>query len=188
MDHDGEATSDLAVSPRPHYEDLAEGDSLIPSFSKVQNTLGGGQTKGNLDHELLENQEVKYVGVMNRNKEEVVYSPKLTNLLYLLEENDQHMQRVHAEFEDLVDSIAGIKKKSEVGFEGTCTIRTEEIVESLIKLTSANNDQLGHSGNLNSLSQIEYGIRVLRRLVERENIERDTPVTEWETEDWIKFE
>lgn len=128
------------------------------------------------------------MGVMNRGKEEVVYAPKLTGLLEQLEENPQHMYRVHAEFEDLVDSIAGIKKKSEIGFEGTCTIRTEEIVDSLIKLTSSNNDQLGHSGNLDSLSQIEYGIRVLRRLVERENIERDTPATEWDTNDWLKFE
>ena len=54
VDHDGEATSDLAVSPRPHYEDLPEGDSLIPSFSRPLNTLGG-PTKGNLDQELMEN-------------------------------------------------------------------------------------------------------------------------------------
>ncbi len=29
---------------------------------------------------------------------------------------------------------------------------------------------------------------MLRRLIERENIEWGTPATEWETEHWIKFE
>ncbi len=62
------------------------------------------------------------------------------------------MKKVHDEFEDLVDSIATIKKKSEIGFEMTCTIHPSEIVDSLIKLTSANNDIVGHSVKMNALS------------------------------------
>lgn len=38
------------------------------------------------------------------------------------------------------------------------------------------------------MGQIEYGIRVLRRLIERENIELDTPATGWDTKDWLKYE
>ena len=60
------------------------------------NTMGAPLPKPNLDHELMENQEVKFVGTMNRSKEEVVYAPKLKNLLDLLEENEQHLYRVHA--------------------------------------------------------------------------------------------
>ncbi len=75
--HDGEEIS-AENTPR-HQEELAEGDSLIPSFSK-RNSVAPG-TPINLDKELMENQDVKYVGMVTRIKEEVIYAPKLMMVL-----------------------------------------------------------------------------------------------------------
>jgi hypothetical protein len=72
-----------------------------------------------------------------------------------------------------------IKKKSEIGFNGKNTLDTKEILKSLIKLTDID-------------SEIEKDLRktslkILRKIVEMENKDLNTPSAYWDTDDWDKY-
>ena len=86
---------------------------------------------------------------------------------------------VELEFQQLVKSIVFIKKKSELGFNGKNTLDTKEILKSLIKLTDIDSD-------------IEKGLRktsfkILRKVVEMENKDHNTPSAYWDNDDWGKY-
>lgn len=77
-------------------------------------------------------------------------------------------------------SIIFIRKKSDIGFEGKNTLETKDILKSLIALTDVNSDI---DKDLRRTS-----LKILRKTIEMENKELTTPASEWDTDDWIKFE
>lgn len=84
------------------------------------------------------------------------------------------------EFEELIISIIFIKKKSEMGFEGKNTLESKDIIKSLIKLTDVQSDID------KDLRQV--ALKILRKAIEMENKEFQTPAAKWDTDDWIKYE
>ena len=105
---------------------------------------------------------------------------KLKAMMKSASESDEVRIEFEREFEQLILSIIFIKKKSEIGFEGINTLETKDILKSLISLTDVNSDI---DKDLRRTS-----LKILRKTIEMENKELTTPATQWDTDDWIKFE
>ena len=93
--------------------------------------------------------------------------------------SEEVKNEVELEFQQLIFSIMYIKKKSELGFNGKNTLDTKYILKSLIKLTDID-------------SEIEKSLRrtslkILRKVIEMENKDLNTPSAYWDTDDWDKY-
>lgn len=77
-------------------------------------------------------------------------------------------------------SILDIESKSNLGFEGKCTLHPEEIFRSLIKLTDVNDLQIDPY-------LLQFSLKILRKVIEIENVKNKDPAADWDTEDWEKF-
>lgn len=121
---------------------------------------------------------------MKKNKGEdfknVTKAMKLKAMMKSASESDEVRVEFEREFEQLILSIVFIKKKSEIGFEGKNTLETKDILKSLISLTDVNSDI---DKDLRRTS-----LKILRKTIEMENKELTTPASEWDTDEWIKFE
>lgn len=104
----------------------------------------------------------------------------LRTLLNTIETDPEFIDEQEEEFEMLVKSILDIEQKSLAGFEGKCTLQTEDILRSLIKLTDVNEIKIEEG-------LLAYSMKILRKVIEVENVKNKEPASEWETEDWEKF-
>ncbi len=95
--------------------------------------------------------------------------------------NDEHFaSTIENEFEELINSIIGIRDKSALGFEGQCTLETREILVSLIKLTDVNEIKIAPQFTA-------LAFKILRKVIEMENVQNTKPAADWETEDWANY-
>jgi hypothetical protein len=104
----------------------------------------------------------------------------LRTLLKELDYDSEFKADQEDEFETLVKSILDIENKSNLGFEGKCTLHPEEILRSLIKLTDVNDIKIDE--NL-----LSFSLKIFRKVIEVENVKNKDPAADWETEDWEKF-
>jgi hypothetical protein len=65
---------------------------------------------------------------------------KLKSIMSICEDLPLVTSLYEKEFEELIMAIVFIKKKSLIGFEGTNTLKTEDILKSLIKMTDINSE------------------------------------------------
>ena len=95
------------------------------------------------------------------------------------EQQETFTNAVESEFESVVSSLKGIKKKSLIGFEGGCTLEPAELIESIISTMRSTRiaSELAH-----------IGLRLLRKIIETEHPKLMTPSCEWQTKDWILYE
>ena len=101
-------------------------------------------------------------------------------MMISVEQSSELNDEFEKEFQQLVLSIVFIKKKSEIGFEGKNTLEPEDILKSLISITDVN-------------SNIEKDLRntslkILRKIVELENKDKTNPSSQWDLDDWRKYE
>jgi hypothetical protein len=90
---------------------------------------------------------------------------------------------IEKEFQGLIDYIMLVKKKSERGFKGKCTLENTEIIQSLITLCDIETGDTHVEIELRRVA-----LKILRRTIENENKDVTTPAAEWESEDWEKYE
>lgn len=94
--------------------------------------------------------------------------------------SEEITNEIELEFQDLVHSIMFIRQKSELGFKGTNTLESEDIIKSLIKLTDVQSEV--------DLDCRRVSLKILRKMIEMENKDLTTPSAEWDTDDWSKYE
>lgn len=143
----------------PQLKELTEGlkNQSISLLEEVSNNTG---------IESIVNNKMTRASQLNAYMKSAVTSEEVKN-------------EVEIEFQQLILSILYIKKKSELGFNGKNTLDTKEILKSIIKLTDTD-------------SEIEKSLRrtsfkILRKVIEMENKEMNTPAAYWETDDWEKY-
>lgn len=76
--------------------------------------------------------------------------------------------------------IINIKARTEAAFDSTNTIQVDELIKSLIKVSDIDSDI---DSNLRIIC-----LKVMRKVIEMENPSSVLPASEWESEDWEKFE
>ena len=113
-------------------------------------------------------------------RDENVKAYKLRNMVGKLNQKEEFLKNVGAEFEKLVNTLVNIERVPE-NIHYSSPLTFEEASSSLISL-------LDIRKNILDKNQILVGLKIFRRVIERENRNQASPAAEWETDMWIVFE
>jgi hypothetical protein len=89
------------------------------------------------------------------------------------------IEEFEKEFEKLVIYITQIKSKTERVFAGINTLEVHEVIKSLVSVSDIDSD-------IESSLRI-ICLKVIRKVIELQNQQFQTPASTWESEDWCNY-
>ena len=93
--------------------------------------------------------------------------------------NDKLLEEFEEEFSGLVFYITQIETKTDVAFGGSNTLGVKEVINALIKISDIDSD-------IDKSLRIVC-LKIIRKVVELENKNMNTPAIDWDGEDWENF-